>query len=87
MKIEQALMQPAFPCFPVNDKFGRTIAPIPGVNKLEYFALKIYLSMKDEQMLNTGKMKEAIKQAMQFTIEIDNFFNESEKSESNIVSM
>ena len=87
MKVEQALMQPAFPCFPVNDKFGRMIAPIPGINKLEYIALKIYIGMKDEQMLNSGKMKEAIKQAMQFMVEIDTFFNESEKSESNIVSM
>ena len=33
---------PAFPCVPMQDNFQRLIAPIPGMTKLEYFALMIY---------------------------------------------
>lgn len=34
---------PAFPCVPIQDNFGRLIAAIPGMSKLEYFTLQIFL--------------------------------------------
>ena len=40
--INSNLNAPAFPCVPIQDNFGRLIAAIPGITKLEYFALKIY---------------------------------------------
>ena len=45
------LTQPAFPVVPLQDNFKRLVVPIPGLNKLEYFALelyKIYKINKDE---------------------------------------
>lgn len=42
--------QPAFPCVPLQDNFQRLIAPIPGMNKLEYFTLMIY-SQNIEKLL------------------------------------
>ena len=35
------LISPAFPPQVAQDQFGRFIAPIPGISKLEYFALKL----------------------------------------------
>ena len=36
------LTQPAYPVVPLQDNFKRLIVPIPGLNKLEHFALEIY---------------------------------------------
>lgn len=36
------LTQPAFPIMPIQDNFKRLIVPVPGLNKLEHFALEIY---------------------------------------------
>lgn len=36
------LTQPAYPVVPLQDNFKRLIVPIPGVSKLEHFALEIY---------------------------------------------
>ena len=34
--------QPAYPVVPLQDNFKRLIVPIPGLSKLEHFALEIY---------------------------------------------
>lgn len=36
------LTQPAFPIMPIQDNFKRLIVPVPGLTKLEHFALEIY---------------------------------------------
>ena len=36
------LTQPAYPVVPLQDNFKRLIVPIPGLSKLEHFALEIY---------------------------------------------
>ena len=36
------LTQPAFPIMPIQDNFKRLIVPVPGLNKLEHFALEFY---------------------------------------------
>ena len=42
--------QPAYPVVPLQDNFKRLIVPIPGLSKLEYFALEIYLNSVDNDM-------------------------------------
>jgi hypothetical protein len=32
---------PALPCMPIQDQFGRLVAPIPGMSKYEYVLLNI----------------------------------------------
>ena len=44
------LTQPAYPVVPLQDNFKRLIVPIPGVSKLEHFALEIYLNSIDNDM-------------------------------------
>ena len=36
------LTQPAYPVVPLQDNFKRLVVPIPGLSKLEHFALEIY---------------------------------------------
>jgi hypothetical protein len=36
------LTKPAYPVVPLQDNFHRLIVPIPGLSKLEHFALEIY---------------------------------------------
>jgi hypothetical protein len=35
-------LQPAFPCLPIQDKFGQLVVPVAGMSKLEHFVLEIY---------------------------------------------
>ena len=44
------LTQPAYPVVPLQDNFKRLIVPIPGISKLEYFALEIYLNSLENDM-------------------------------------
>ena len=39
MKFETS---PAFPTTPVQDSFGRMVVPVPGLTKIEFFALELY---------------------------------------------
>jgi hypothetical protein len=56
--MNQQTKQPAFPCVPLQDSLGRFIAPISGMNKLEYFAIKIYCSLKNPVMSDCIKLAE-----------------------------
>jgi len=40
------LTQPAYPVVPLQDNFKRLVVPIPGLSKLEHFALELYKSYK-----------------------------------------
>ena len=44
------LTQPAYPVVPLQDNFKRLIVPIPGISKLEHFALEIYLNSLENDM-------------------------------------
>ena len=44
------LTQPAYPVVPLQDNFKRLIVPIPGLSKLEHYALEIYLNSIDNDM-------------------------------------
>ena len=41
------LTQPAYPVVPLQDNFKRLVVPIPGLSKLEHFALELYKSYKN----------------------------------------
>jgi hypothetical protein len=47
------LTQPAYPVVPLQDNFKRLIVPIPGISKLEHFALEIYLNSLENDMDNS----------------------------------
>ena len=44
------ITQPAFPIMPIQDNFKRLIVPVPGLNKLEHFALELYKVYKNCQI-------------------------------------
>jgi len=43
------LTQPAYPIVPLQDNFKRLIVPIPGLSKLEHFALELYKQYKNNK--------------------------------------
>jgi hypothetical protein len=75
------LTQPAFPIMPIQDNFKRLIVPVPGLNKLEHFALEIYLVYSKVHLNDTSKelMNEAIQDAITFL----NLLEEKTKSLNN----
>jgi hypothetical protein len=59
------LTQPAYPVVPLQDNFKRLIVPIPGLSKLEHFALEIYLNSVDNDM------DDSIEKAITFLNKLD----------------
>jgi len=59
------LTQPAYPVVPLQDNFKRLIVPIPGLSKLEHFALEIYLNSVDNDM------DDSIEKAITFLEKLD----------------
>jgi len=43
------LTQPAYPVVPLQDNFKRLIVPIPGLSKLEHFAIELYKQYKNNE--------------------------------------
>ena len=63
------LTQPAYPVVPLQDNFKRLIVPIPGLSKLEHFALELYkakLSKKHIDDTNIIVMQNSILDAIDF---------------------
>ena len=58
------LTQPAYPVVPLQDNFKRLIVPIPGLSKLEHFALEMYLHTEDS-------MDDSIEKAITFLEKLD----------------
>jgi hypothetical protein len=59
------LTQPAYPVVPLQDNFKRLIVPIPGLSKLEHFALEIYLNSLENDM------DDSIEKAITFLNKLD----------------
>ena len=59
------LTQPAYPVVPLQDNFKRLIVPIPGISKLEHFALEIYLNSLE------NNMDDSIEKAITFLNKLD----------------
>jgi len=79
---------PAFPCVPIQDNYNRLIAPIPGMNKLEYFALKIYCTNKN-LMQEEADMEAAINEAMRLLNKLEKYqsIQNEQKTETPIISI
>ena len=60
------LTQPAYPVVPLQDNFKRLVVPIPGLSKLEHFALEIYKSYIINEELNLEFIDISIEQAISF---------------------
>jgi len=67
------LTQPAYPVVPLQDNFQRLIVPIPGVSKIEHFALEIYKAktMNNLDELDNVLMDVSIEQAITFLEKLD----------------
>lgn len=35
---------PAYPCMPLQDKFGQLVVPVAGMSKLDHFTLQIFIN-------------------------------------------
>lgn len=67
------LTQPAYPVVPLQDNFKRLIVPIPGISKLEHFALEIYKAkiMNNLDEFDIVLMDISIEQAITFLNKLD----------------
>jgi hypothetical protein len=77
---------PAFPCLPMNDNFGRMIVPVPGMSKYE-FVLKDF-------MIGAMNFECEPDQILEISIELTNMYfkhlnnnNESEQSTESIFAI
>lgn len=79
------LNAPAFPCVPIQDNFGRLIAAIPGITKLEYFTLKIWSS---RDVLYIDSYQEAIDDAVNLLTALEQYQNKKNEdtTEAKILS-
>ena len=71
------LTQPAYPVVPLQDNFKRLIVPIPGISKLEYFALEIYLNSLENDM------DDSIEKAITFLNKLDEKIKNLNNDKSN----
>ena len=67
------LIQPAYPVVPLQDNFKRLIVPIPGLSKLEHYALEIYKAkiMNNLDEFDIVLMDISIEQAITFLEKLD----------------
>jgi len=67
------LTQPAYPVVPLQDNFKRLIVPIPGLSKLEHYALEIYKAkiMNNLEEFDIVLMDISIDQAITFLEKLD----------------
>ena len=71
------LTQPAYPVVPLQDNFKRLIVPIPGISKLEHFALEIYLNSLENDM------DDSIEKAIVFLNKLDDKIKTLNNEKSN----
>ncbi len=71
------LTQPAYPVVPLQDNFKRLIVPIPGLSKLEHFALEIYLNTLENDM------EDSIEKAITFLNKLDEKIKNLNNDKSN----
>lgn len=71
------LTQPAYPVVPLQDNFKRLIVPIPGISKLEHFALEIYLNSLENDM------DDSIEKAITFLNKLDEKIKNLNNEKSN----
>ena len=78
--MDQNQLQPAFPCLPIQDKFGQLIAPIPGWTKFEYAVLQIVCAKESYGSADKDHflVKNSIALATEFFKQINDLKNEKD---------
>lgn len=61
--IEQELNSPAFPPELIQDKFNQLVAPLPGMAKIEYYALMLLPGMLQKHLYEGDAVQNAIEVA------------------------
>ena len=69
---------PAFPVTPIQDQFGRLLAPIAGMSKYEYVVLQIYAGV-----LANANATDAVKEAIDYAKYAANKYFDELKSNEN----
>lgn len=77
MKIDKNA--PAFPVMPVQDQFGRLVAPIPGLTKYEHVLLQILCAKESQNNKSNLGISTLLKEC---TILADEYFLTLEKIEN-----
>lgn len=79
------LTQPAYPVVPLQDNFQRLIVPIPGISKIEHFALEIYKAktMNNLDELDIVLMDVSIEQAITFLEKLEEKIKNLNNDKSN----
>ncbi len=82
MKIDKNA--PAFPCMPIQDQFGRLVAPIPGLTKYEHVLLEILCAKESQNnKSNIGistLLRECETLANEYFLTLEKIENEKETS-------
>jgi GTPase Era involved in 16S rRNA processing len=79
------LTQPAYPVVPLQDNFQRLIVPIPGISKIEHFALEIYKAkiMNNLEEFDIVLMDVSIEQAITFLEKLEEKIKNLNNDKSN----
>ena len=89
-------ISPAFPPQVAQDQFGRFIAPIPGMSKLEYFAIKLLptfmqLAAEKGKLMAAGKPvtpgQAAIEMAKELLDELEKAQEEEKTKQADIINL
>ena len=83
------LTQPAYPVVPLQDNFKRLFVPIPGLSKLEHFALEIYKAkiMNNLDEFDIVLMDISIDQAITFLEKLDEKLKTLNNDKSNEIAI
>jgi len=79
------LTQPAYPVVPLQDNFQRLIVPIPGISKIEHFALEIYKTkiINNLEEFDIVLMDVSIEQAITFLQKLEEKIKNLNNDKSN----
>jgi len=75
------LTQPAYPIMPLQDNFKRLVVPVPGLSKLEHFALEIFKAKRGNNW--EGNDNELMEHSIEKAIIFLNLIEEETKNLSN----
>ena len=56
---------PAYPCMPLQDKFGQLVVPVAGMSKLDHFTLQIFIHKAES-------IEKSIETAMELLTALEN---------------
>jgi len=75
--------EPAYPCFPMNDNFGRMVVPVPGMSKYEVVLRDFMIAATNFEC----DPKEILKIADALTILYFKHLNENNEPEQSVTNL